>query len=398
MTKPVRLGMVGGGPGAMIGPTHRIAAWMYGDYRLVAGAFSRTPERNRAMGEALGLATGRVYDDYREMARAESAREDGIEAVAVVTPNDSHVPISTCFLRHGIHVVCDKPLANSLADAETLRDVVEDSGCIFALTHNYAGYPMVREARARVLAGELGAVRIVNAEYASGARSRLVEAEGDEKTAWRTNPAIGGPSAVLCDLGVHAHHLLRFVTGCEVEAVSASLATVVPGRTSHDDAQVSLRLSGGARGALWASYVAAGCRNGLRLLVCGESGTLEWWQEQPETLTIHALGGSSRRLHRGDAGLSADARSATRRKPGQPEGFQEAFANVYSDIAGWIRAPADRRDRAPWPAAGVHDGIAGVRFIEACVASDRAGAVWVDAFPECFGVSGNRSVPTASMN
>ena len=379
MTKPVRLGMVGGGPGAMIGPTHRIAAWMYGDYRLVAGAFSRTPERNRAMGEALGLATGRVYDDYREMARAESAREDGIEAVAVVTPNDSHVPISTCFLRHGIHVVCDKPLANSLADAETLRDVVEDSGCIFALTHNYAGYPMVREARARVLAGEIGAVRIVNAEYASGARSRLVEAEGDEKTAWRTDPAIGGPSAVLCDLGVHAHHLLRFVTGCEVEAVSASLATVVPGRTSHDDAQVSLRLSGGARGALWASYVAAGCRNGLRLLVCGESGTLEWWQEQPETLTIHALGGSSRRLHRGDAGLSADARSATRRKPGQPEGFQEAFANVYSDIAGWIRAPADRRDRAPWPAAGVHDGIAGVRFIEACVASDRAGAVWVDA-------------------
>ena len=379
MTKPVRLGMVGGGLGAMIGPTHRIAAWMYGDYRLVAGAFSRTPERNRAMGDELGLAAGRVYDDYREMARAESAREDGIEAVAVVTPNDSHVPISTCFLRHGIHVVCDKPLANSLADAETLRDVVKDSGRIFALTHNYAGYPMVREARARVLAGEIGAVRIVNAEYASGARSRLVEAEGDEKTAWRTNPAIGGPSAVLCDLGVHAHHLLRFVTGCEVEAVSASLATVVPGRTSHDDAQVSLRLSGGARGALWASYVAAGCRNGLRLLVCGESGTLEWWQEQPETLTIHALGGSSRRLHRGDAGLSADARSATRRKPGQPEGFQEAFANVYSDIAGWIRMPADRRDRAPWPAAGVHDGIAGVRFIEACVASDRAGAVWVDA-------------------
>ena len=379
MTKPVRLGMVGGGPGAMIGPTHRIAARMYGDYRLVAGAFSRTPARNRAMGEALDLAPERVYDDYREMARAESARGDGVEAVAVVTPNDSHVPISTCFLQHGIHVVCDKPLANSLAGAEALRDVVEGSGCIFALTHNYAGYPMVREARARVLAGELGAVRIVHAEYASGARSRLVEAEGDEKTAWRTDPAIGGPSAVLCDLGVHAHHLLRFVTGCEVEAVSASLATVVPGRTSHDDAQVSLRLSGGARGALWASYVAAGCRNGLRLLVCGESGTLEWWQEQPEVLTIHALGGSSRRLHRGDAGLGADARAATRRKPGQPEGFQEAFANIYSDIAGWIRTPPGQRGRAPWPAASVHDGVAGVRFIEACVTSQRDGAAWVEA-------------------
>lgn len=379
MTQPIRLGMVGGGPGAMIGPTHRLAARMDGHYRLVAGAFSRSPERNRAMGAELGLGPDRVYADYAEMARAESAREDGVEAVAVVTPNDSHVPVSTCFLRHGIHVLCDKPLANSLSDAEALRDVVGESGRVFALTHNYAGYPMVREARARVAAGELGAVRIVQAEYASGARSRLVEAEGDEKTAWRTNPDIGGPSAVLCDLGVHAHHLLRFVTGCEVEAVSASLATMVPGRTSHDDAQASLRLSGGARGALWASYVAAGCRNGLRLLVCGESGTLEWWQEQPEVLTIHALGGSTRRLHRGDAGLGEEAQAATRRKPGQPEGFQEAFANVYGDVAGWIRAPAGRRGRAPWPAAGVHDGVAGMRFIEACVASDRDGARWVDA-------------------
>jgi len=379
MTEPIRLGMVGGGPGAMIGPTHRIAAHMYGDWCLVAGAFSRVPERNRAMGDELALSPDRVYADYREMARAESAREDGIEAVAVVTPNDSHAPVSMCFLRRGIHVICDKPLANSVSDAEALRDAVRESGCVFALTHNYAGYPMVREARARVLSGELGAVRIVQVEYASGARSRLVEAEGDEKTAWRTDPAIGGPSAVLCDLGVHAHHLLRFVTGCEVESVSASLATMVPGRTSHDDAQVSLHLSGGARGALWASYVAAGCRNGLRLLVCGETGTLEWWQEQPEVLTIHALGGSSVRLHRGDAGLSPDAQAATHRKPGQPEGFQEAFATIYSDIAGWIRTPADRRERSPWPAAGVNDGVAGVRFIEACVASDRAGAVWVEA-------------------
>ena len=379
MTPPIRLGMVGGGPGAMIGPTHRIAARMDGHYRLVAGAFSRTPERNRAMGEELALSPDRVYADYREMAETERAREDGVEAVAVVTPNDSHVPISTCFLRHGIHVLCDKPLANSLADAETLREVVDESGCVFALTHNYAGYPMVREARARIAAGELGAVRIVQAEYASGARSRLVEAEGDAKTAWRTNPSIGGPSAVLCDLGVHAHHLLRFITGCEVDAVSASLATVVAGRTSHDDAQVSLRLGGGARGALWASYVAAGHRNGLRLLVCGETGSLEWWQERPEILSLHTLGGSSRRLHRGDAGLSADARAATRVKAGQPEGFLEAFANIYSDVAGWIQTPAGQRDHAPWPAAGVHDGIAGMRFIEACVASDRAGARWVEA-------------------
>ena len=362
----------------MIGPTHRIAARMDGRYRLVAGSFSRTPERNRAMGDELALGPDRVYATFQEMARAESARDDGIEAVAVITPNDSHVPISTCFLQQGIHVICDKPLSTSVADAERLRDVVEGSGCVFALTHNYAGYPMVREARARISAGELGAVRIVRADYPTGSRARLVEAAGDEKTAWRTDPAVGGPSAVLGDLGVHAHHLLRFVSGCEVEAVSASLATVVPGRTSHDDAQVSLRLSGGARGSLWASYVAAGCRNGLRLLVCGESGHLEWRQEQPDTLALHMLGGQSRLLNRGDPGLGADARDATRTKAGQPEGFLEAFANVYRDVAGWIRVPAAARRRAPWPVASVHDGVAGMRFIEACIASDEAGAAWVD--------------------
>ena len=378
MNEPVRLGLVGGGPGAMIGPTHRIAARMDGRYRLVAGVFSRTPQRNRAMGEELALNPDRVYADYRAMAHAERSRDDGIEAVAIVTPNDSHVPISMCFVRHGIHVICDKPLATSVADAERLRDVVEASDCVFALTHNYAGYPMVREARARISAGELGAVRIVQTEYPTGSRSRLVEAGGDEKTAWRTDPAIGGPSAVLGDLGVHAHHLLRFVTGCEVEAVSASLATMVAGRTSHDDAQISLRLSGGARGSLWASYVAAGCRNGLRLLVCGESGNLEWRQEQPDTLALRMLDGESRQLHRGDPGLSTDARDATRTKAGQPEGFLEAFANIYRDVAGWIRIPAAARRRAPWPVASVHDGVAGMRFIEACVASDAAGAAWVD--------------------
>ena len=378
MNEPVRLGMVGGGPGAMIGPTHRIAARMDGRYRLVAGSFSRTPERNRAMGDELALGSDRVYATWQEMAQAENARADGIEAVAIVTPNDSHVPISACFLQHGIHVICDKPLSTSVADAELLRDVVEGSGCIFALTHNYAGYPMVREARARISAGELGAVRIVQVQYPTGSRSRLVEAAGDEKTAWRTDPAVGGPSAVLGDLGVHAHHLLRFVSGCEVRAVSASLATVVPGRTSHDDAQVSLRLSGGARGSLWASYVAAGCRNGLRLLVCGETGNLEWRQEHPDTLALRMLEGESRLLHRGDPGLGADARDATRTKAGQPEGFLEAFANLYRDVAGWIRIPAAARRRAPWPVASVHDGVAGMRFVEACIASDRADAAWLE--------------------
>ena len=364
----------------MIGSTHRIAAHMYGGHRLVAGAFSRTPERSRTMGEALGLDPGRVYADYREMARTERApggrhRGGGGGHSERLPRPDGHVLPSAGHPRHL------RQAARELGGGR--RDVARRGARIRLRVRPD---PQLRRAirwcarpGALVLAGEIGAVRIVNAEYASGARSRLVEAEGDEKTAWRTDPAVGGPSAVLCDLGVHAHHLLRFVTGCEVEAVSASLATVVPGRTSHDDAQVSLRLSGGARGALWASYVAAGCRNGLRLMVCGETGTLEWWQEQPEVLAIHALGGSTVRLHRGDAGLSPDAGAATRRKPGQPEGFQEAFANVYSDVAGWIRTPAERRGRAPWPAAGVDDGVAGVRFIEACVASDRAGARWVEA-------------------
>ena len=364
----------------MIGPTHRIAAHMYGDFRLVAGAFSRTPERSRAMGEALALAPDRVYADYREMARAERAREDGIEAAAVVTSNDSHVPISICFLQHGIHVICDKPLANSLSDAEALRSAVDESGCVFALTHNYAGYPMVREARARVLAGEIGAVRIVNAEYASGARSRLVEAEGDEKTAWRTNPAIGGPSAVLCDLGVHAHHLLRFVTGlrgrvrvrvARHRGAGADLARRRPGQPAPERRRTRRPFGR----ATWRRGAATDCGSWS----AGRPARWSGGRSRPEVLTIHALGGSSVRLHRGDAGLSPDAQAATRRKPGQPEGFQEAFASIYSDIAGWIRTPADRRDRAPWPAASVHDGVAAVRFIEACVASDRAGARWMDA-------------------
>ena len=378
MAEPISLGMVGGGPQALIGPTHRLAARMDGEFRLVAGVFSRNAQHNSQMGRELRLDAGRVYANYAQMAEREAARDDGIAAVSVVTPNESHAVICTRFLEAGIHVICDKPLATSLADAKALAKTVDAASAIFALTHNYAGYPMVREARARIAAGELGAVRVVQVEHALGGRARLIEANGPPGAVWRTNPEIAGPSAVLGDLGVHAHHLMRFVTGLEVESLSASLATMVAGRRSHDDAQVSLRLSQGARGALWASFVAAGNRSGLRIRVHGELGGLEWIQEQPELLMLHKLDAPSEELHRGDPWLSAQSLAATRLKAGQPEGFPEAFANLYRDVAGWIRQPADQRAGAPAPVASVHDGVAGMQFIMACLESDQNGSAWVD--------------------
>ncbi len=365
----------------MIGPTHRYAATLDGHYELVAGVFSRDPAKSRAFAAELGIATDRRYVSYAEMAAAESARADGIEAVSIVTPNDSHAPASRAFLERGIHVLCDKPMATSLADALEVWRLREGTELEFALTHNYAGYPMVREARDRIASGELGRVRVVMVEHASGGRSRLVEAQGDEKTRWRTDPRVGGPSAVLGDLGTHAHHLARYVTCLEPESVSAELSTMVAGRTSHDNAHVTMRFAGGARGHLWASYVAAGNRHGLRLRVFCESAGLEWDQESPEVLTVRALDGPPIEVRRGDAWTGEAARRVTRVKAGQPEGVLEAFANIYGDVAERIRARRERR--APNALAGTvadaRDGVLGMRFIAAAVESDARGGAWVDA-------------------
>jgi predicted dehydrogenase len=381
MSRALRLGFVGGGPGAGIAHVHRRAARLDGRFDIVAGAFSRRADANRAMGAELGLAPDRVYDDFAAMARAEARRSDGIECVAIVTPNSTHAAASLAFMREGIDVICDKPMAMSLDEALTLEQAAARHGVLFALTHNYSAYPMVLEARHQVQSGAIGQVRVVAVEYAHGTRNRLIEAEGDAKMAWRVDPAIAGPSTVLGDIGSHAHHLMCRITGLEVEALSAELSTLVPGRRADDNAFVSLRFTGGARGQLWASMVAAGNGHGLRIRVFGETGSLHWDQERPDRLTLQADNAPYRVMRRGEAYLCDAARHASRTKAGNAEGFFGAFANLYADAAEVIAARREGRAADPLAAsfATARDGVVAMKFIEAAVASSRNGGAWTDA-------------------
>ena len=381
--RPLRLGMVGGGPGAGIAPTHRHAARLDGRFDLVAGAFSRRADANRAMGEELGVASDRVYRDFVAMAEGEARRSDGIECVSIVTPNSTHAAASLAFIRNGIDVICDKPMAMSLAEALEVERAAAKHGVLFALTHNYSAYPLVIEARHLIASGELGAIRVVTVEYAHGTRNRLIEAEGDARMAWRVDASIAGPSTVLGDIGTHAHHLLRRFTGLEIESLSAELSTMVPGRAADDNAFVSLRFRGGARGQLWASMVAAGNGHGLRIRVFGEKASLHWDQESPDELFLRADGVPYRTLRRGEAYLCADARHASRTKAGNPEGYFGAFANLYADAAEVIEARRTGRPADPCATtfATARDGVLGMAFIEAAVASHRNGGAWTPVEP-----------------
>jgi predicted dehydrogenase len=374
----LRLGMVGGGEGAFIGAVHRLAARLDDRWELVAGAFSRDAARGLRSAAALHVAPERAYTDFGAMARAEAAREDGIDAVAIVTPNASHHAIARAFLDAGIHVICDKPMTTRLEDARDLVRAVAASGCRFALTHNYTGYPMVRHARAMVAAGEIGAVRVVQVEYPQDWLATPLEASGQKQASWRVDPAQAGPAGSLGDLGTHAHNIVEFVTGCRVQAVAAQLTAFVDGRRVDDDAQLLLRLSGGARGMLWSSQVAPGNENALRLRVYGEKGGIEWAQEHPNQLRVSPLGEAPRILARGAGTLSHAAAHATRLPAGHPEGYIEAFAQLYRDMAEQVTARLEAR--APDPAAllvpGVAEGARGVAFIVAAVASNTADGAW----------------------
>ena len=377
----IELGMVGGGPGSGIGPAHRYGASMDGAFELVAGVFSRNPDKNAQMGVSLGLNPDRVYADFETMAVAEGKLTGGIKAVSIVTPNDSHVPACLAFIEQGIHIICDKPLATSFEDSVTAYREARSREVIFGLSHIYASYAMAREARERIAAGELGNLRMVQLEYASGSRTRLVEAEGDTKAQWRMNPQIAGPSSVLGDIGTHAHQLARFITGLELEAVSADIQIMVPGRTGDDNANVNLRFEGGVRGQLWASYVAAGFGNGLRVRVFGDRGSLEWLQERPDELWIRPDSEPQRLLRRGEAWLSEAAHRASRMKIGHPQGILEAFANFYGDVAAAIHdkdSGHDTGDRQP-DFATARDGVLGMKFVEAAVESNANNGGWVDA-------------------
>jgi predicted dehydrogenase len=373
----IRLGMVGGGEGAFIGAVHRIAARLDDHYELVAGALSSTPDRAMRSAQALGLPRG--YPDYRTMAREEAGRPDGIEAVAIVTPNDQHAPAAEAFLEAGIHVICDKPVTTTLADAQRLQALAKARARLFAVTYNYTGYPMVRHARRMVRDGELGEIRVVQVEYPQDWLTEPLETTGQKQAAWRTDPKRSGAGGCVGDIGTHAFQLAGYVTGLHPTHLCAELSTFVPGRALDDNVQVMLRYANGARGLLWASQVAPGNENGLRLRVYGSRGGLEWAQEHPNQLRHSPFGEAPRIISRGTAAANADAARVTRLPSGHPEGYLEGFATIYSEIAQAIHALRDGQGLCgdvSFPT--IEDGIRGVAFIEAAVRSSAAGATWVE--------------------
>jgi len=375
----IRLGMVGGGEGAFIGAVHRIAARLDDHYELVAGALSSTPEKAQRSGRVLALAPERSYGDFSTMASAEARREDGIEAVAIVTPNHMHAPVARAFLRAGIHVICDKPVTTTLKDAKQLAALAARHDRIFAVTHNYSGYPMVRHAQQMVAQGALGELRVVQVEYPQDWLAEPLERSGQKQAAWRTDPAQSGAGGCIGDIGTHAFHLLRTITGLRVTELCAELSTFVAGRALDDNAQVMLRLANGARGLLWASQVAPGNENNLRIRVYGSRGGLDWRQEHPNHLHWSPLGQPTQTLARGTVAANAAAARITRLPGGHPEGYLEGFATLYGEIAQAIRAARPGGPKADKAVAfpTIADGIEGVAFIQAVVASSKQGGRWV---------------------
>jgi predicted dehydrogenase len=370
----IRLGMVGGGQGAFIGAVHRIAARLDDRYELCAGALSSDPGRALASAAELGLPADRSYETVEAMVAGESRRGDGIEAVAIVTPNHAHYAAAKAFLCAGIHVICDKPMTVTGAEAEELVRLADANDRVLAVTYNYSGYPMIRQARAMVAAGELGVIRVVQAEYAQDWLTEPIETGGQKQAAWRTDPARSGAGGCIGDIGTHAYQLVTFVTGLEVRSLCADLTAFVPGRRLDDNAHVMLRFGNGAKGMLWASQVAPGNENGLTLRVYGETGGFSWRQEEPNELICTRFGEAPRRITRGGAGSGDAAARVTRVPAGHPEGYLEGFATLYREIADAIRAGG--RGDAPFPRG--EDGAKGVNFVEATVRSSAAGAIWVD--------------------
>lgn len=379
LKRRLRLGMVGGGPGAFIGGVHRIAARIDDQYELVAGVFSSDHERSKVTAQELHVTEDRCYDTFTTMASVESARDDGIDVVAIVTPNHLHFEIAKSFLEAGIHVICDKPLTTNLADANALATLVEESDLIFCLTHNYTGYPMVRQARALVREEKLGKIRVVQLHYAQEWLATAAENEGSKQAEWRTDPERSGPAGCVGDIATHAINLAGFITGLELDELSADLHTFVDGRRLDDNAHILLRYRGGARGMLWSSQVATGHDNNLGIHLYGELGSLSWEQQNPNDLIYTPLGEVSRRFTRAGKEISEIASLATRLPAGHPEGYLEGFAQIYRDAAEQITARLE--NRAPAPSSlcipSVNDGVEGVRFIEKCVQSSQGNAKWV---------------------
>jgi predicted dehydrogenase len=378
MARKIRLGMVGGGAGSFIGGIHRIAARLDGDFELVAGALSSDAARARGSGLTLGLDPTRNYANYLEMAAAESARADGVEVVAIVTPNHMHAGPAKAFLRAGIHVICDKPLTATLDEAEEVASAVRSSARIFVLTHNYTGYPMVRQARRMIADGTIGSLRMVAVEYIQGWLATPIEDTGNKQAGWRTDPARSGPGGALGDIGTHAFNLAEFVTGLSVEEVAADATSMVTGRRLDDNTVMMLRFPNGARGNLWCSQIAIGQQNALMLRVFGDKGSIEWRQEQPELLRVSRLGEPLQTIVRGGEGTDAIASLAGRVPGGHPEGYLEGFAQIYRDTAELIRARTEGREptNESWLLPDIETGLRGMHFVSAALASSKANGAW----------------------
>ncbi len=376
--RKLRMGMVGGGPGAFIGPVHRIAAELDGKIELVAGAFSQSPERSREAGMSYRIDPARAYRDYRQMIEAERKRDDGIDFVVIVTPNHLHLPVALAALEAGIPVMSDKPATASYEEALKLDAVIAKSGLPYGLTHTYAGYQMVREARAMCAAGKLGKIRKVAVEYFQGWLSGPLETTGHKQADWRTDPARSGAGGAIGDIGTHAFHLLEYISGLEVKAINATLRTVVPGRKLDDDCSAFVRMNNGAAGTLACSQVAAGEMNELLLRIYGEEGSLEWQQQDPNRLIVKWLNKPEEIHHASTGYVGADARAVSRTPAGHPEGYLEAFAVLYREFADALVAwKQGKKNPLPATLPGIAAGVRGMRFIDRVIESNRQEA-WVD--------------------
>ena len=379
LNRKLRMGMVGGGRGAFIGAVHRMAANLDGKIELVAGAFSSDPEKSKLSGEDFFLDPDRVYGSYQEMAEKEAAREDRIDFVTIVVQNHLHVPVARTFLEAGFNVICDKPLSSNLDDAKELQQLVHSSGKVFCLTHNYTGYPMVKEARRMVQDGELGRLLKVVAEYPQGYAVGDVEGDGQGQISnWRADPAIAGASNCMGDIGTHAHNLVRYICGVEVDELAAELSAFIPGRELDDDGNCLVRFTDGVKGIIYASQISNGDENNLNIRAYGTKASIEWHQEDPNELVVKYANAPRKTYRRGNDYVGEAASSNSRTPFAHPEGFIEAFANVYLAAAAAI---ADQIEANDPPEGGydfptVDDGVAGNAFIKACVESSQNNAAW----------------------
>lgn len=376
LDRRLRLAVIGGGSGSFIGAMHRQAARLDDRYEIVAGVLSSNPEKSKKDGVEIGLSPDRLYTSAHEMFASEIKRADGIDVVAIMTPNDSHYEYAMAALEHGFDVICDKPMTNTLQEAEALHKKVLDTKLVFCLTHNYTGYPMVRQAKAMIADGQLGTIRLIQVEYVQGGKAD--ESKTDPSESWRFDPVRGGPSLVMGDIGSHAHNLVRFVSSLEVAEVAAEIGNIVPGRAVHDYGGALLRFDNGARGSYWVTQAAAGVENCLRIRVSGTKGTVEWMQEFPQALTFKPLGEPSQNRTPNGPGTLPLAKRASRIVAGHPEGFHEGFANIYSDAAEAIaaRRSGNQADPLALYFPNSLDGLMGLRFVFSAIESSTANGKW----------------------